>query len=67
MSRSEAVASGTEGERDGGRAAPAAREIAAGLAVLVVYRVFTHAFSGDRGAHGAAGTGTGGGAQTGAL
>ncbi|WP_160160878.1 phosphatase PAP2 family protein [Actinomadura sp. K4S16] len=50
MVRSEAVASGTGGERDGGRAASAAREIAAALAVLVVYLVFTHAFSGDRAA-----------------
>jgi hypothetical protein len=33
---------------DGGRAASAAREIATALAVLVVYLVFTHAFSGDR-------------------
>ncbi|MFE9099973.1 bifunctional phosphatase PAP2/O-acyltransferase family protein [Actinomadura geliboluensis] len=33
---------------DAGRAASAAREIATALAVLVVYLVLTHAFSGDR-------------------
>ncbi|WP_433479131.1 hypothetical protein ACQPZP_20135 [Spirillospora sp. CA-142024] len=49
MNRSEAVASGTEDE-DGGRAASAAREIATAPAVLVVYLVFTHAFSGERAA-----------------
>ncbi|MCQ0012146.1 phosphatase PAP2 family protein [Actinomadura madurae] len=49
MNRSGAVASGAE-DGDAGRAASAAREIAAALAVLVVYLVFTHAFSGDRAA-----------------
>ncbi|NVI92428.1 phosphatase PAP2 family protein, partial [Actinomadura sp. BRA 177] len=35
-------------DEDGGRAGSAAREIVTALAVLVVYLVFTHAFSGDR-------------------
>ncbi len=38
------------GDEDGGRAGSAAREIVTALAVLVVYLVFTHAFSGDRAA-----------------
>ncbi|MFB4311429.1 phosphatase PAP2 family protein [Actinomadura sp. GTD37] len=51
MTRDGTAASGTrpgEQDADGGRAASAAREIVAALAVLVVYLVFTHAFSGDR-------------------
>ncbi|MFA1543157.1 bifunctional phosphatase PAP2/O-acyltransferase family protein [Actinomadura monticuli] len=49
MSRAGAPAPGTgDADADGGRAASAAREIATALAVLVVYLVFTHAFSGDR-------------------
>ncbi|WP_067803191.1 bifunctional phosphatase PAP2/O-acyltransferase family protein [Actinomadura formosensis] len=45
----EPVAAGT-GDEAGGRAAAAAREIVTALGVLVVYLVFTHAFSGDRAA-----------------
>ncbi|GAA0228689.1 hypothetical protein GCM10009527_026440 [Actinomadura nitritigenes] len=47
MTRCEAAPSGAR-ERGRGRAASAAREIAAGLVVLAVYLVFTHAFAGDR-------------------
>ncbi|GAA1863039.1 bifunctional phosphatase PAP2/O-acyltransferase family protein [Actinomadura bangladeshensis] len=49
MTRAGPAAAGAEDE-DGGRAGAAAREIVTALAVLVVYLVFTHAFSGDRAA-----------------
>ncbi|MWA05333.1 DUF1298 domain-containing protein [Actinomadura sp. LD22] len=47
MTRCEAAPSGAR-EDERGRAAAAAREIAAGLAVLAVYLAFTHAFAGAR-------------------